>query len=51
MTPHQMKTMKKQTYALAFEGSESDQDDEVNFDEPESLREAYHELLSNSLIL
>jgi len=33
------------------EGSESDQEDEVNFDDPKSLRKAYHELLSNSLIL
>ena len=33
------------------EGSESDQEDEVNFDNPKSLRKAYHELLSNSFIL
>jgi len=30
---------------------ESDQEDEVNFNDPESLRKAYHELLSNSSIL
>ena len=30
---------------------ESDQEDEINFDDPESLRKAYHELLSNSSIL
>ena len=30
---------------------ESDQEDEVNLDDPESLKKAYHELLSNSSIL
>ena len=34
-----------------FEGSKSYQDDQVNFDDVESLRKAYHELLSNSSIL
>ena len=33
------------------EGSKSDQDDEVNFDDLESLRKVYDELLSNSSIL
>ena len=33
------------------EGSKLDQDDEVNFDDLESLKKAYHELLSSSLIL
>ena len=35
----------------ASEGSELDQKDEVNFDDPKFLRKAYHELLSNSYIL
>ena len=33
------------------EESESDQEDEVNFDDPKSLRKDYHELLSNLSIL
>ena len=33
------------------EGSELDQEDQVNFDGPKSLRKYYHELLSNSSIL
>jgi len=33
------------------EGSESDQEDEVNFKDPKSLRKTYHKLLSNSSIL
>ena len=32
-------------------GSESDQEDKVNFDDLESFKKAYHELLSNSSIL
>jgi len=34
-----------------FEGPELDQDDEVNSNDLESIRKAYHELLSNSSIL
>ena len=33
------------------EESELDQEDEVNFNDIESLRKVYHELLSNSSIL
>jgi len=36
---------------ITSEGFESYQEDEVNFDDPKSLRKAYHELLSNSSIL
>ncbi|KAG5049185.1 hypothetical protein JHK85_010288 [Glycine max] len=36
---------------IALEESKLDQEDEVNFDDPESLRKAYHELPSNSFIL
>ena len=34
-----------------FEGSKLDQEDEVNFNDPKSLRKTYHELLSNSSVL
>jgi len=34
-----------------FDESESDQEDEVNFDDLDVLRKSYHELLSNSSIL
>jgi len=34
-----------------FEEFELDQEDEANFDDPESLRKVYHELLSISSIL
>jgi len=36
---------------IALEESKLDQEDEVNFNDPESLRKAYHELPSNSFIL
>ena len=38
------------TYIVSGE-SESNQEDEVSFNDPESLRKFYHELLSNSYIL
>ena len=34
-----------------FEEFESEQEDEVNLDDPESVKQAYHELLSNPSIL
>lgn len=34
-----------------LEESKSDQEDEVNFNDPESLKKAYHKILSNSFIL
>lgn len=34
-----------------FEESELEQKDEVDLDDPESLKQAYHELFSNSSIL
>jgi len=36
---------------ITFEGFELYQKDEVNFDDPKSLRKAYHELLSYSYIV
>ncbi|KAH1225720.1 hypothetical protein GmHk_11G032556 [Glycine max] len=39
------------TTYINSEGFKSDFDDEVNFDDPESHRKTYHELLSNSSIL
>ena len=34
-----------------FEGSKSDQEDVVNFNDPKSLKKSYHEILCNLFIL